>query len=187
MLIGSQTSRDTWVGIAIMLPGLALLTLGDFVAPNYGDALVLSGAIFWAAHVVLIGVLAPRHNVIALAFVQFLTASVLSFVIAAFTESWTFEQVKAAWLPLAFVGVMSTGIAYTLQIVGQKTAPVAHAAILLSLETVFAVFFGYLLMGETMSAQALFGCFVMLAGMLISQLGLNRIRQLLGKKAPVNV
>ncbi|WP_281647098.1 DMT family transporter [Parendozoicomonas sp. Alg238-R29] len=179
LMFGNKTSRDTWAGIILALPGLALLTLGDDLSINKGDMLEIVGAFFWAGHLLLVGWLAPRHNVIALAFIQFLTSSILCFGVAAVFENWTMDQVQSAWIPLAYVGIMSTGVAYTLQIVGQKTAPVAHASIILSLETVFAVIAGYLFLNEVMSGVALAGCLLMLSGMIVSQIGLHRIRQAL--------
>ena len=179
LVIGQKTGRDTWIGIMFALPGLGFLTLGDDFTLSHGDGLVVICSVFWALHLLMIDRLAPRHNVMTLAFTQFLGCSVLSFVIAGFQESWTFEQVRAGWIPLIYVGLLSTSVAYTLQIVGQKTAPVAHASIILSLETVFAVIAGYLFLNEVMSGQALFGCGLMLVGMIISQLGLKRIRGLL--------
>ncbi|MCL6270699.1 DMT family transporter [Sansalvadorimonas sp. 2012CJ34-2] len=179
LVIGQSTSRDTWTGICLALPGLALLTLGDNLTLNKGDILEMVGAIFWALHLMLIGWLAPRHNGIALAFVQFITCSLLSFMVAGVFESFELIQVKQAWGSLAFAGVMSVGVAYTLQIIAQKTAPVSHASIILSLETVFAVIAGYLFLNETLSGKALIGCALMLIGMIVSQLGLRRIRQML--------
>ncbi len=179
LFIGNRTGRDTWTGIVIALPGLALLTLGDTLSLNYGDMLEMLGAIFWAIHMLLVARLAPRNNVIVLAFIQFLSCSVFSFGVAELTESWTWGQAEAAIWPLLYVGVMSTGIAYTLQIVGQKTAPVAHASIILSLETVFAVIAGYLFLNEVLSNIALAGCGLMLAGMMVSQFGLHGLRRFL--------
>lgn len=186
MFIGNKTGRDTWAGIVVTLPGLAFLTLGDDLAVNYGDMVTMVGSLFWAAHILLIARLAPGNNVIALAFVQFLACSLFSFGIAGVTETWTWSQAEAALWPLLYVGVMSTGVAYTLQIVGQKSAPVAHASIILSLETVFAVIVGYLFLDERLSLIAMVGCLLMLMGMMVSQFGLHRIRRLLRGKPAVS-
>ena len=178
LFLGNKTSRDTWLGVAITLPGLAFLTLGDDLSLNYGDGLEMIGAVFWAVHILLIARLAPRNNVVALAFVQFLACSMFSFGIAGVTESATLSQVKLALGPLLYVGIISTGVGYTLQVIGQKTAPVTHASIILSLETVFAVIVGYLFLNETLSVIAFIGCALMLAGMMVSQFGLRGISRL---------
>ena len=122
LFLGHKTGRDTWAGIIIAIPGLALLTLGDYVAVNRGDYLMMVGAVFWAIHLLLIGKLAPNNSGVALAFVQFLTSSLLCFIVAGATETLTLDQIKATIWPLLYVGIMSTSIAYTLQIVGQKRA-----------------------------------------------------------------
>ncbi|MCW7555420.1 DMT family transporter [Endozoicomonas gorgoniicola] len=183
LLVGNKTGRDTWLGIVIALPGLGFLTLGDDLVLNYGDMLEMIGALFWAAHLLLIARLAPRNNVIALAFVQFLSCSLFSFGVASVTENWAWSQAEAALMPLLYVGIVSTGVGYTLQIIGQKTAPVAHASIILSLETVFAVIVGYLFLNETLSGIAMLGCVLMLAGMVVSQFGLHGIRRFFQQKA----
>lgn len=182
LMIGNKTGRDTWAGVAITLPGLGFLTLGDDLALNYGDGLEMIGAVFWAVHMLLIARLAPRNNVIALAFVQFLACSMFSFGVAGATENMEWSQAKAALWPLLYVGIISTGVGYTLQIIGQKTAPVAHASIILSLETVFAVIVGYLFLDERLSGIALLGCVMMLAGMMVSQFGLHKISRFFSNK-----
>lgn len=179
LLIGNKTSRENWLGILVTLPGLALLTLGDDLSLNYGDMITTVSALFWAIHVLVVGWLAPGHNVVALAFVQFLTCSLFSFGVSGISENWTWQQAEAALWPLLYVGVVSTGIAYTLQLVGQKTAPVAHASIILSMETVFAVLVGYLFLEERLSGVAVLGCALMLLGMMVSQFGLGVIKRLL--------
>lgn len=182
LFIGNKTSKDSWVGIAITLPGLAFLTLGDDLMLNYGDGLEMIGAVFWAIHLLLISRLAPINNVIALAFVQFLACSMFSLAVAGATETMAWSQVEGALWPLLYLGFVSTGVGYTLQIIGQKTAPVAHASIILSLETVFAVIVGYLFLNERLSGIAMVGCVLMLAGMVVSQFGLRSISRFLGNK-----
>jgi drug/metabolite transporter (DMT)-like permease len=135
-----------------------------------GDLLVLIGAFFWAAHVLIIGWLSPRINPIKLAFSQYVACSMLSLVTAGVIEDITMRSIFQAAIPILYGGLLSVGIAYTLQVVAQRDAHAAHAAILLSLEAVFAAIGGWLILGEIISARGLFGCGLMLAGMLLSQL-----------------
>jgi drug/metabolite transporter (DMT)-like permease len=141
-----------------------------------GDALVLIGALFWAGHVLAIGWLSGRQvEPVLLACLQFLICAVLSLAVAGFSEAATFT-LNGLWdaaLPILYGGLLSVGVAYTLQVVGQRHAPPAHAAIILSLETVFAALGGWLLLNETLSQRGLFGCGLMFGGMLLSQLGLG--------------
>ncbi len=181
LLWGQKTGLNTWVGMVLAMVGLYLLTMHGDVVLNKGDLLMLIGALFWALHVLLIGWLAPRHSGLLLAVIQFLTCSGLSLAVALPTEDITMSGVKGAWAAIAFAGVMSTGVAYTLQIIAQKNAPAAHASIILSLEAVFAVLGGWLLLDEIVTLQTLAGCVVMLAGMLLSQINIRLLRRWLGK------
>ena len=181
LLWGQKTGLNTWLGMVLAMAGLYLLTMHGDVTLNKGDMLMLIGALFWALHVLLIGWLAPRHSGLLLAVIQFLTCSGLSLAVALPTEEITVTGVKGAWAAIAFAGVMSTGVAYTLQIIAQKNAPAAHASIILSLEAVFAVLGGWLLLDEIVTLQTLAGCAVMLSGMLLSQINIRLLRRWLGK------
>ena len=135
-----------------------------------GDLLVLVGALFWTAHVRLLGWLSPRTDPIALSCVQFAVCSLLSAGLAAFIEQASLAAIRAAALPILYGGLLSVGVAYTLQVVAQRRAPPAHAAVLLSLETVFAALGGALVLGERLGPRGLLGCILMFTGMILSQL-----------------
>jgi drug/metabolite transporter (DMT)-like permease len=135
-----------------------------------GDLLVLIGAFFWAAHVLIVGWLSPRINPLKLAFSQYLACSILSLITAVIVEDISMRSIFQATIPILYGGLLSVGIAYTLQVIAQRDAHPAHASILLSLEAVFAAIGGWLILGEIISARGLFGCGLMLAGMLLSQL-----------------
>ena len=167
------TGWGTWVGAAFAVSGLYLLAVKGKFKIELGDALVLAGAFFWAAHVHVIAWLSPKHSAIMLAFIQFMVCAVICLIVAAFSEIVQFRAIAAAGVPILYGGVMSVGVAYTLQVVGQKTAHPAHAAIILSLESVFAVIGGYLILSESLSARSLAGCGLMLLGMVVSQLYAN--------------
>ena len=117
----------------------------------------------------LIGRIAARHNRALLAAGQFLTCALLSMGVALFTEDVAPQRMLNAAAPILYGGVLSVGIAYTLQVVAQRKAPPAHAAVILSLETVFAALGGWLLLDEHLPSRGLAGCGLMLVGMLISQ------------------
>jgi drug/metabolite transporter (DMT)-like permease len=146
--------------------------------------LVLIGALFWTAHVQIIGWLSPRTRVVALSCVQFAVCSLLSAVATLVAEPVAAGSILAAAVPILYGGLVSVGVAYTLQVVAQRHAPPAHAAIILSLETVFAAFGGWLVLGERLSPRNLAGCALMLGGMLCSQLPLILPERRRGKKNP---
>ena len=149
-----------------------------------GDVLVMVSALFWAVHVLYTGWLSPQHSALKLALVQYSVVSVLSLASAFFFETNTVEGVRMAMWPILYGGILSVGIAYTLQIVGQKKAPPTHAAIIMSLEAVFAVIGGMVVLNETMSGRQWMGCAFMLCGMLLAQLPGWTVRMDKGTRGP---
>jgi drug/metabolite transporter (DMT)-like permease len=115
-----------------------------------------------------------RLDPVLLACLQFVVCAVLSLAVAVAFEPIGLAGLEGAALPILYGGLLSVGVAYTLQVVAQRDAPPAHAAIILSLETVFAALGGWLLLQETLSGRGLIGCGLMFAGMLLSQLGMGR-------------
>lgn len=165
-----RPSAGTWAGAILAAMGLYFLSItGDFTIA-FGDLLELIGAFFWAVHVLILGWLSPRIDSLKLAFTQFTTCSVLSLITAIVFEMISLQGIFQAAIPILYGGVLSVGVAYTLQVVAQKNAHPAHAAILLSLEAVFAAFGGWVLLGETLTMRGVFGCSLMLSGMILSQL-----------------
>jgi drug/metabolite transporter (DMT)-like permease len=120
--------------------------------------------------VLIIGYLAKKIDPIKLSIVQFFVAGVLSLLVAVSLELITWDMITATAIPLLYAGVMSTGVAYTLQVVAQQHAHSSHAAIILSLEGAFALLGGWLLLDEQLPARGLLGCGLMLTGMLLSQM-----------------
>jgi drug/metabolite transporter (DMT)-like permease len=164
------TGMGTWIGAILAVVGMYLLSIHGSVAVNPGDLLVLVGAVFWAGHVLLLGYLSPRIVPVRLAMVQFFVCGLLSLIIAFCIETITLASIREAAIPILYGGVGSVGAGYTLQVVVQRKAHPAHAAILLSLESAFAALGGWWLLGEHLSLRGIIGCVLMLAGMLISQL-----------------
>jgi drug/metabolite transporter (DMT)-like permease len=168
--LGHHIGRATWVGAVLAAVGLYFLTMraGELrMAP--GDLLVLVGALLWAIHMLLLGRLSPGRDPARLAFVQFMTCAALSGPAALLFETTTAAGLRGALPAIIYTGIFSVGVGYTLQVAGQRHAPPADTAIILSLEAVFAVLAGRLLLGEQLTARALVGCGLMLAGILISQ------------------
>ena len=172
LLWGQRPGWSRWLGAGLAAAGLFLLSVTRSFTLERGDLLVLVGALFWTAHVHVLGWLSPRTRPVALSCVQFAVCSVLSAAATALFEPVAVASLLDAAVPILYGGLVSVGVAYTLQVVAQRHAPPAHAAILLSLETVFAALGGWLVLGERLSPRSLTGCCLMLAGMLCSQLPL---------------
>jgi len=137
---------------------------------EFGDLLEFIGAFFWAAQVIVIGWLSPKIQSVKLAFLEFVACSILSLITAVLVEEIIWSGILQAAIPILYGGVLSGGVAFTLQVVAQRNTHPAHASILLSLEAVFAAVGGWMILGETFSLRGLVGCGLMLSGMLFSQL-----------------
>ncbi|MCK5794935.1 MAG: DMT family transporter [Anaerolineales bacterium] len=170
MLWGDRGSLYSWLGAMIAVVGLYFLSASRGLVFAPGDGFVLIGACFWALHVQFIARFSPDVDAFQLSFVQSLFTSLISFGVGIFLEDFVFDQVLSATLPILYGGVIAIGIAYTMQVIGQQNAKPTAAAIILSLESVFAAFWGWLILGELLSSRALLGSGLMLAGMMISQL-----------------
>lgn len=160
----------TWIGVALATVGLYLLSVTEGFTVVKADLLELIGAFFWALHILLIDHFIKKTNLLQLSFFQFLTCSFLSMAAAFCTEKITLLSIRQAFIPILYGGILSVGVAYTLQAVGQKYAKPAHAAIILSLEAVFASLGGWLILDENLGYRGTIGCLLMLTGMLLSQL-----------------
>ena len=171
LLLHRRTGRWTWAGALIAAAGLYLLSVKGSFGIARGDLLVLLGAVFWASHVLIIDRIIHRSNPYRLAIFQYGVCAGASLVAALLTETLSGARLAAAGVPILYTGLLSVGIAYTLQIVAQRRAHPAHAAIILSMESLFAVLGGWLLLGETLGGRGLTGCALMLGGMLLTQLG----------------
>jgi drug/metabolite transporter (DMT)-like permease len=169
LLWGQRTRWSAWTGAVLCILGLFFLSVTSAFTVERGDLLVLVGSFFWAAHVQVVGWLSPRTDPVHLACLQFGVCSVGSAGCALLSEHLSAAALFAAAGPILYGGVLSVGIAYTLQVVAQRRVPPAHAAIILSLESVFAAIGGHLMLGERLGARGVLGCALMFAGMMISQ------------------
>ncbi len=169
LLRRQQVGLAVWIGAGLAAGGLYLLSATGGFAIGLGDGLVLAGAFGWAVHVHVIGWLAGRLRPLPVAAVQFAVCGALSLIVALFAETIRAADLALAAAPILYAGLLSTGVAYTLQVFGQRRIDPARAGILLSLEGAFAALGGWILLGEAMTARMLAGCGLMLIGMVASQ------------------
>ena len=170
IFFGQRTGSGTWLGAFIAVIGLYLLSINDDFSIARGDLLQLICAVFFAAHILVVGYVAKRMDPLKLSLIQYVVSGVLSFFIAIAIEVITWQMIVDTAIPLLYAGVMSIGVGYTLQVVAQQHAKSAHAAIILGLEGAFAVLGGWLILDENLSTRGLIGCGLMLSGMFLSQL-----------------
>jgi drug/metabolite transporter (DMT)-like permease len=167
---GQHPNPGTWVGALLAAVGLFFLSVSQDLTISFGDLLELIGAFLWAIQILIVGWLSPRINALKLAFAEFSACSLLSLITAVIFEEIVLKALFQAAVPILYGGVLSVGVAYTLQVFAQRDAHPAHASIIFSLESVFAAFGGWLILNETISPRGLIGCTLMLSGMLLSQL-----------------
>jgi len=160
----------SWLGALLAITGLYLLCINSDFSISTGDLFVLAGSLFWAIHILIIDYYSNKVDVLKLSCLQFITCSSISLIVAFIIETITISALMAGIVPLLFGGVVSVGVAYTLQVVAQKHAQPSHVAIILSMETVFATIGGFLILNEVLPLRSIIGCLFMLAGMLIPQI-----------------
>ncbi|MGE5629690.1 MAG: DMT family transporter [Caulobacteraceae bacterium] len=160
---------STWGGVALAVIGLYLISVTESFTIAKGDLFEIAGSFFWAFHILVIDHYTKKVDALKLSFVQFATCSALSLIVALFTEKITMYGLAQALIPILYGGIFSVGVAYTLQVVGQKHAKPAPAAIILSMESVFAAIGGLLLLHEILGTRVYIGCALMFAGMILSQ------------------
>lgn len=170
LLFGMRTGFGTWLGAILAVIGMLLLSVGADFRISEGDWLQLAGAFIWAAHVLLIGVLARRYDPLQLAWMQVATCGVLSMLFAACFETVSWSGIYAAGPSLLYAAVLGVSVSYTLQLIAQRDALASHAAVIFSLEAVFAAIAGAVVLGEVLSMRGYLGCALMLGGMIVAQL-----------------
>jgi len=169
LFLGQRLGLGAVSGVVLAITGMFLLTMKEDFKIGSGDLIVLASVPFWAIHVQLVDRYTARVAAIELACIQFVVCALLSGSVSLFVEHTTVAVVRLALVPIVYAGVMSVGVAYTLQVVGQRNVPPTHAAILLSMEGLFAALGGWLLLHEHLSFLACVGCALMLAGTIVAQ------------------
>lgn len=176
-----KISKNSWIGVVLAIIGLYLLSINENFSISYGDFLEVIGAIFWAIHILTIDNFTKRVDPLKLSFIQFATCSILSLITAFIFEDITMTGISSALIPILYGGLLSVGVAYTLQVVAQKNAKPSHAAIILSMESVFGAIGGAILLGESMSGRGYVGCALILTGILVSQINFSPEKALVGE------
>ncbi len=170
LFLGQKPGRNALLSLIPAIVGLYLLSCTSVSGINKGDVLLLLCAVAFSVQILLIDRHCAGLDGLKLNCIQALVAAVLSVPWALLTETVDASRIASCWLPLGYAGVLSMGVAYTLQIVGQKRVAPSAAALLMSLESVFAALFGWLLLHETMTGAEKLGCVLVFAAVVISQL-----------------
>lgn len=175
LLFRQKVTPLIWISVALAVAGLYLLSAMGVSAVNFGDIMLMVCAVAFAVQITLIDRLAQNLDGLRLNLVQFLVVAVLSGVVMLLTEKPSLSSILACAVPLLYTGVMSSAVAYSLQILGQQHLDPAPASLIMSLESVVAALSGWLLLGERMSLPELSGCALVFTGVILSQLPQKKI------------
>lgn len=173
VFLGRRAGVKVWVGVAVALAGAYLLSgnvSGEGFSMAGGDLLVIVSALFFSLHILVIDHFSPQVDGVKLSCVQFFVAGVVSLVFAVIFEKPALADLLPAWGSLLYVGVLSSGVAYTLQIVGQQNVDPTVASLLMSLESVFAALSGWIVLGQPLSLRELAGCALVFCAVVLAQL-----------------
>ncbi|OYV40899.1 MAG: EamA family transporter [Thiomonas sp. 20-64-5] len=175
LLWGRRIGAGVWLGALLAMLGLYLLSVRSGYSVRHGDWLELGGALFITGQILLLGRVAPRHDPLQLAAVQFVVCGLLCLGTGVVVETISLDALQRAAWTIVYGGALSVGVAYTLQVVAQRDAIAAHAAVIFSMEGVFAALAAWLVLHQALDARALFGCVLVFCGLVISQLPLRAI------------
>ena len=170
LFLGKKCCKFIWAAVAMALIGLYLLCITDGFSIGKGDLLVLVCAFLFSIHILVIDHFSPKADGVKLSCIQFLTCGILSAIPALILEHPQVPSILAAWQPILYAGVMSCGVAYTLQIIGQKNMNPTVASLILSMESCISVLAGWIILGQQLSAKEILGCVIMFAAIILAQL-----------------
>jgi drug/metabolite transporter (DMT)-like permease len=169
LAFGQKTRLMVWAGMLFAATGLYFLSIKSGFTMAPGDFLVFLCAVTFTFHVLIVGWLSPRTDTFLLAVIQFGICGIINLILAFSFETIIWSSIAQAWMILLYGGLLSVGVGFTLQVFAQKSAHPAYVSIILSLESVFAAFGGWLLLGEILTLRQMAGCLLMLTGMIIVQ------------------
>lgn len=182
-VMGKKTSILTFIGAVFAVAGLFFLCMtGDELSFGIGDVVLIIGAFFWAGHILVVDKFVHKTSPLKFSLVQFLVCGLLSISFALILEDIEFSSIKSAGIPILYGGIMSVGVAYTCQILGQKESDPTFASIVFSTESVFSAIGGALILDEIMQGRGYLGCVLIFIGIVLSQLNLRDLKSRIKKQ-----
>lgn len=178
LFLRKKVGVNIWVSVVIAAAGMYLLCITEGFSISRGDFLVFLCAIGFSLHILVIDYFSPKADGVVISCVQFFTAGIISSVFMFMYERPTWDAVTAAWAPVLYAGVMSCGVGYTLQVVAQKDVEPTIASLIMSLESVFSLLAGWVLLGQEMSPKELSGCVLVFGAIILAQVPAGTIARL---------
>ena len=177
IFIGKRISIKTWACVFLATIGLYLLSIKQGFSIQSGDLLVLVSAFFYALHILIIDYFSPKSNGVKLSMIQFIIAAFLSGVIMLLVEDVVWKDVFDSAIPILYAGMITSGVGFTLQIIAQKDTEPTMASLILSLESVFAVLAGAIILGERLSSREAIGATIMFVAIVLAQIPSTKIKK----------
>ncbi|WP_027400228.1 DMT family transporter [Anaerovorax odorimutans] len=178
LFLHKKIKKQTWIGIALATIGLYMLCVKEGFSIDFGDFIVFIGAFFWASHILIIDYFSPKTDGIKLSCFQFIFCGIFALLPAFIFENILLDTILLSMIPILYAGIMSSGVAYTLQIIAQKNTDPTIASLLLSTEAVFATICGFLILNERLTLRELLGCCIMFTAVIITQLPERKVYKL---------
>ena len=171
IFIGKRPGIKLWFCVALAVVGMYLLCMkdGSFTIER-ADIMLLLCALAFSFHILVVDYFSPKVGGVKMSCIQFFVCGVLSAVGMLFTETPDISNIQAAWLPLLYAGLLSCGVGYTLQIVGQKGINPVIASLIMSLESVISALAGWVILGQVLSPKEILGCVLMFVAIIITQI-----------------
>ena len=176
LLLKKRVALPVWVSVVIAAAGTYLLSIQEDFTIAVGDLFVILCAVCFSVHILLVDRFSPSVNGVELSCIQFLVAGVFSTIVAFLVETPNVQDILRSWGPILYTGLISSGVGYTLQILGQKDTPPAVASLIMSLESVFAALSGWLLLGQGMTGREAVGCALVFAAVVLAQIPFDALR-----------
>ena len=170
IFLRKKVPGKVWIGAGIAAVGMYLLCMSEKLSLGKGDALVFVCAVIFTIHILVIDYFSPKADGVEISCIQFLTAGVIAGIGAFLFEQPRISYFMAGIIPLAYAGIMSCGVAYTLQVVGQKNVEPTIASLILSLESVVSMLAGWVILGQALSGRELLGCVLVFSAVILVQL-----------------
>lgn len=170
IFIGKRVKLKTWIYVFLATIGLYLLSINQGFSIQIGDFLVLISAFFYALHILVIDYFSPKSNGVKLSMIQFFVAAILSGIVMLIVEEFVWSDVLSSGIPILYAGFISSAVGYTFQIIAQKDTEPTTASLILSLESVFAVLAGALILGERLTLREAIGCTIMFVAITLAQI-----------------
>ena len=170
IFIGKKISIKIWLCVFLATIGLYLLSIKQGFSIQIGDLMVLVSAFFYALHILIIDHFSPKSNGVKLSMIQFFIAAFLSALVMLTVEDVVWSDILSSSIPILYAGMISSGVGYTLQIIAQKDTDPTMASLILSLESVFAVLAGVVILGERLNLREGLGSIIMLLAIILAQL-----------------